>query len=53
MTTRVLVITSSILAENGQSNALAGHFQNRAADRDDCYFRQLMRRSKRNISLLW
>lgn len=35
MTTRVLVITSSILAENGQSNALASHFQHLAASRDD------------------
>ncbi|HDZ45439.1 hypothetical protein LCGC14_0193670 [marine sediment metagenome] len=33
MTTRALVITSSILAENGQSNALASHFQSRAAER--------------------
>ncbi len=35
MTTRVLVITSSILAENGQSNALANRFLNQASDRND------------------
>lgn len=32
--TRALVITSSILAENGQSNALADHFVKQVNDRD-------------------
>lgn len=35
MTTRALVITSSILAENGRSIALANHFHSRVAGRDD------------------
>lgn len=35
MTTRALVITSSILAENGQSNALANHFIDQANARND------------------
>jgi FMN-dependent NADH-azoreductase len=34
MTTRALVITSSILGEQGRSSALAEHFQTRAAQRD-------------------
>ncbi|MBE0464251.1 MAG: FMN-dependent NADH-azoreductase [Halomonadaceae bacterium] len=34
MTTRALLITSSVLGENGQSNALASHFETRAAARD-------------------
>ncbi|MGE4534255.1 FMN-dependent NADH-azoreductase [Halomonas sp.] len=34
MTTRVLVLTASILAENGQSKGLAEHFIARAASRD-------------------
>ena len=35
MTTRALVITSSILAENGQSNALANRFIEQASARND------------------
>lgn len=35
MTTRALVLTSSILGENGQSIALADHFRDRAAERGD------------------
>ncbi len=35
MTTRALVITASILAENGQSKGLAEHFIARAEGRDD------------------
>ncbi len=34
MTTRALVLTSSILGEHGQSNALAEHFRREAAARD-------------------
>ena len=34
MTTRALLVTSSILGDNGQSNALASHFQQQAAARD-------------------
>lgn len=34
MTTRALLITSSVLGENGQSNVLASHFETRAAARD-------------------
>ena len=34
MTTRALLVTSSILGDNGQSNALATHFQQQAAARD-------------------
>lgn len=34
MTTRALLVTSSILGDNGQSNALANHFQQQAAARD-------------------
>lgn len=34
MTTRALLITSSVLGENGQSNALASHFETRAAARE-------------------
>ncbi len=34
MTTRALLVTSSILGDNGQSNALAAHFQRQAAARD-------------------
>lgn len=34
MTTRALLVTSSILGENGQSNALAAHFQHQVAARD-------------------
>ncbi|QFU03031.1 FMN-dependent NADH-azoreductase [Halomonas sp. THAF5a] len=34
MTTRALILTSSILGEHGQSNALAEHFQREAAARD-------------------
>ncbi|MGO3701203.1 MULTISPECIES: FMN-dependent NADH-azoreductase [Halomonas] len=33
MTTRALLVTSSVLGENGQSIALANHFQSRAAAR--------------------
>ncbi|WP_104204449.1 FMN-dependent NADH-azoreductase [Billgrantia saliphila] len=35
MATRILLITSSILGEHGQSNALAGHLLDRVAGRDD------------------
>ncbi|MDT8880657.1 NAD(P)H-dependent oxidoreductase [Halomonas saccharevitans] len=35
MTTRALILTSSILGENGQSIALAEHFRSLAAGRDD------------------
>ncbi|GHE22911.1 FMN-dependent NADH-azoreductase [Halomonas urumqiensis] len=35
MMTRALVLTSSILGENGQSKGLAEHFLKRAANRDD------------------
>jgi len=35
MTTRALILTSSILGENGQSIALATHFRALAAGRDD------------------
>ena len=34
MTTRALLVTSSILGDNGQSNALASHFQQQTAARD-------------------
>ncbi|HCR97437.1 MAG: FMN-dependent NADH-azoreductase [Halomonas sp.] len=34
MTTRALLVTSSVLGENGQSIALANHFQSRAAARE-------------------
>jgi FMN-dependent NADH-azoreductase len=34
MTTRALLVTSSILGDNGQSKALASHFQQQAAARD-------------------
>ena len=34
MITRALLVTSSILGDNGQSNALATHFQQQAAARD-------------------
>lgn len=34
MTTRALLVTSSVLAENGQSTALASHFATRAAARE-------------------
>ncbi|APE30478.1 FMN-dependent NADH-azoreductase [Halomonas aestuarii] len=34
MTTRALILTSSILGENGQSIALARYFQDRAAERE-------------------
>ena len=34
MTARALLVTSSILGDNGQSNALASHFQQQAAARD-------------------
>nr|WP_289094688.1 NAD(P)H-dependent oxidoreductase [uncultured Halomonas sp.] len=34
MITRALLVTSSILGDNGQSNALASHFQQQAAARD-------------------
>lgn len=34
MTTRALLVTSSILGDNGQSNALATHFQQQAAARE-------------------
>ncbi|MBZ5488046.1 NAD(P)H-dependent oxidoreductase [Halomonas aquamarina] len=34
MTTRALLVTASILGENGQSTALAQHFQTRAAERE-------------------
>ena len=34
MITRALLLTSSILGDNGQSNALATHFQQQAAARD-------------------
>lgn len=34
MTTRALLVTSSVLGENGQSNALASHFETRAAARE-------------------
>ncbi|WP_108445395.1 FMN-dependent NADH-azoreductase [Halomonas denitrificans] len=34
MTTRALILTSSILGEHGQSNALAEHFRHEAAARD-------------------
>ena len=34
MTTRALLVTSSILGDNGQSDALASHFQQQAAARD-------------------
>ncbi|MEC8901937.1 MAG: NAD(P)H-dependent oxidoreductase, partial [Pseudomonadota bacterium] len=34
MTTRALLVTSSILGDNGQSNALASHFQQQAAARE-------------------
>lgn len=40
MTTRALVITSSILAENGQSNALANRFLAQANARNDIYVTQ-------------
>ncbi|TFH87039.1 FMN-dependent NADH-azoreductase [Billgrantia azerbaijanica] len=35
MSRRILLVTSSILGEQGQSNALAAHLQARAAERDD------------------
>ncbi|MGQ4879139.1 FMN-dependent NADH-azoreductase [Billgrantia sp. LNSP4103-1] len=35
MATRMLLVTSSILGEHGQSNALASHFRERAGTRDD------------------
>ncbi len=35
MSTRILLVTSSILGAHGQSNALADHFMKRAAERDD------------------
>ncbi|RUR34109.1 FMN-dependent NADH-azoreductase [Vreelandella nanhaiensis] len=34
MSTRALLVTSSVLGENGQSIALANHFESRAAARD-------------------
>jgi len=34
MTTRALLVTSSILGENGQSNALANHFKAKTEERD-------------------
>lgn len=34
MTTQALLVTSSILGDNGQSNALAAHFQQQAAARN-------------------
>ncbi|RUR39075.1 FMN-dependent NADH-azoreductase [Vreelandella populi] len=34
MSTRTLLVTSSVLGENGQSIALANHFESRAAARD-------------------
>ncbi|WP_444676746.1 FMN-dependent NADH-azoreductase [Halomonas sp. E19] len=35
MANRILLLTSSILGEHGQSSALASHFRHRAAERDD------------------
>ncbi|UYG03181.1 NAD(P)H-dependent oxidoreductase [Halomonas sp. LR3S48] len=35
MATRILLVTSSILGEHGQSNALAGHLRERVAGRND------------------
>ncbi|MGR2740407.1 FMN-dependent NADH-azoreductase [Billgrantia sp. Q4P2] len=35
MATRILLVTSSILGEHGQSNALAGHLRERVVGRDD------------------
>ena len=35
MATRILLVTSSILGEHGQSNALANHLRERAAGRDE------------------
>ncbi|WP_445158507.1 FMN-dependent NADH-azoreductase [Halomonas sp. E14] len=35
MANRILLLTSSILGEHGQSNVLASHFRQRAAERDD------------------